>query len=108
MADWKSLLITGPEPALMDWQYAAMGFAELFDRRGQTVRVRIHGIDYTDLANPGWGEPKDPAAVAQQLERVIELAKAHDVTVQELTREGVAAETYPVLHLGTHGMKWPR
>lgn len=110
---WITFLVTGPEAQLMAWQYAAMFAVEFFDRRGQTVRCRAHG----DGESPGLGAYR----------KAVELARQHDVTVQDLTdtgrREnaravgglpaGVTAtvsdcvEEYPVVHLGSHGMTWP-
>lgn len=102
----KTFLATGPEEKLMDWQFRVMAWVELFDRRGQTVRCRLHGIDYMDLNHVDWDKPADPELIARQLADVIEYAKTDDITIQLL--EGVAeSETYPVLHLGTHGMIWP-
>jgi hypothetical protein len=79
-------------------------------RRGRAVRCRAHGAD------------RGLAVYA----RAVELAKAHDVTVQDLVdtgRRGNArraelgggasvsvsdcVEEYPVVYLGTHGMRWP-
>jgi hypothetical protein len=104
--DWTTFLATGPEENLMAWQWRVMGWVELFDRRGQTVRCRVHGIDFMDLANPDWGAKPDPERVKKQLDDAVEYARTDDVTVQ-LLEEAADAAAYPVLHLGTHGMKWP-
>lgn len=118
MHSWISFLVTGPEENLMAWQWDAMGLVELFDRRGQTVRCRAHaGPPFMDFQ--AWqkeideGKHKamridDPHALERAeklLTECVELAKEHDVTVQKLEyKDGV--ESYPVLHLGTHKMKW--
>jgi hypothetical protein len=109
--DWIVFLVTGPEDKLMAWQSAAMFVVELFDRRQQTVRCRAHG-DATDRGQRAY-------------ERAVELAKQHDVTLQDLVdtgrrenkrehRAGAASvtvadcvEEYPVVHLGSDGIKWP-
>jgi hypothetical protein len=104
--DWITFLATGPESNLMAWQQRVMGWVELFDRRAQTVRCRVHGIDFMDLSNPDWGKPRGREEMEKQLSDAVECAITDDVTVQRL--DGAAStETYPVLHLGSHGMKWP-
>ena len=104
--------MTGPEDKLMAWQDEAMFVVELFDRRAQTVRCRAHGDD----------EDRGQRAY----ERALILANHHDVTLQDLVHtakreneetldlSGGASvaiadcvEEYPVVHLGTDGMKWP-
>ena len=109
---WITFLVTGPEAKLMEWQWAAMGVVEFFDRRAQTCRCRAHG------------DEEDRGVAAYQ--RAVELAKQFDVTVQDLVDTGRrvkagkidlgggakvevsdCVEEYPVVHLGTHGMKWP-
>lgn len=115
MHSWISFLVTGPEESLMAWQQDAMGLVELFDRRGQTVRCRAHaGPPFMDLQ--AWQKEidagkrvTDGANAIERAEKLltecVELAKEHDVTVQKLEyKDGV--ESYPVLHLGTHKMKW--
>lgn len=110
VCDWIVFLVTGPDDKLLAWQEDAMFTVEFFDRRGQTVRCRAHGADRGLKA----------------YEEACKLAKLNDVTVQDLVDTGkrvnlekidlgggasvVASdcvEEYPVVHLGSHGMKWP-
>ncbi len=110
--DWIVFLVTGPEDKLLAWQSAALFVVELFDRRQQTVRCRAHG-DAEDRGQRAY-------------EQAVELAKKHDVTLQDLVDTGrrenaetkslpggasvtVAAcvEEYPVVHLGSDGLTWP-
>lgn len=100
-----SFLVTGPEASLMAWQMDAMWSIELFDRRGQTVRCRAHGIDFTDLDNPDWGKTPTAEALQRQMEFAVKLAKKHNVTIQRIEGAG-NSETYPVLHMGQHQMRW--
>jgi len=109
---WITFLVTGPEEALMAWQLEAMASVELFDRRGQTVRCRAHaGPPFMDLEQ--WQREID-AGTKQTMDRAekllaeaVELAKANDVTVQRLDYDAATrTETYPVLALASHGMKW--
>lgn len=108
MHSWITFLVTGPEDKLMTFQWMAMSVVELFDRRKQTVRCRAHGED-------GGRSAYDEA---------LALAKKHDVTMQDLVDTGLrinhqavamgqsravvseCVEEYPIVHLGTHGMKW--
>jgi hypothetical protein len=109
---WITFLVTGPEDKLMAWQDEALFVVELFDRRAQTVRCRAHG-DEDDRGQRAY-------------ERALILAIQFDVTLQDLVHTGgreneetlalgggasVAiadcVEEYPVVHLGTDGMKWP-
>jgi hypothetical protein len=101
-----SILVTGPEAALMAWQHAAMYSIELFDRRGQTVRCRVHGIDFRDLSNPNWWKPASPEELQRRLGDAVALAIKHDVTIQRIDGAG-DTEMWPVLHAGSHGMMWP-
>lgn len=87
-----SFLATAPEEQLMKFQAEAMFVVELFDRRGQTVRCRAHGDD-TDRGQRAY-------------DAALEIAKRHDVTIQDLCEAG-GDEHWPVVHLGTHGLKWP-
>ncbi len=100
-----SFLVTGPEASLMAWQQDAMKSIELFDRRGQTVRCRVHGVDFLDLDSPHWGQRREPEEMQRQLDFAVDLAKKHDVTVQRLDGAG-DSEMHPVLYLASHGMKW--
>lgn len=104
-----TILATGPDGNLKNW--AMDCWPDFFDRRRQTARCRI------------WVRPDEP--IENPLIRVIETAKFRDVTIQllcchgpdETTREfkklggafAVVAqmkETYPILFLGSHQMKW--
>lgn len=89
----------------MAWQMDAMESIELFDRRGQTVRCRAHGIDFTDLDNPHWGTRQSEGAIQKQLDHAVQLAKKHHVTIQRIDGAG-DSETYPVLYMGPHQMRW--
>lgn len=101
---WMSVLITGPEENLMAFQFDAMFAIELFDRQKQTVRCRVHGIDFMDLSNPNWGQEPVPEEIQKRLDGLLELAKRHDVSVQQLL-PGKAE--WPVLYLASHKMLWP-
>lgn len=103
--NWISFLVTGPEASLMAWQMDAMQSIELFDRREQTVRCRAHGVDYTDIDNPAWGNVPTAEALQGQLDFAVQLAKKHHVTIQRIDGAG-ASETYPVLYMGPHQMRW--
>lgn len=85
-------LATGPERKLNAWQLEARWDVELFDRRKQTVRCRAHG-DEIDRGQRAY-------------DSAVELARKHDVTIQDLVSAG-DDEEYPVVHLGSHGMTWP-
>lgn len=113
MPDWISFLATAPEPQLMAWQQDVMGFIELFDRHGQTVRCRAHaGPDFMDLGQ--WQKDLDAGVACgietaeKQLTRAVEVARQHDVTIQRLVNERDQPEEYPVMFLASHGMKWER
>ena len=105
-----TLLVSGPEDALLSWSLDV--FPEFFDRRGQTGRFRLW-----------FGHDEDPLA---SLTRAIDAARRFDVTVQLLcvyepiedsaqhyhleTGASVTVremrEEYPICHLGSHGMRW--
>ena len=94
--DWITFLVTGPEDKLMAWQTEAAYCVDLFYRRGQTVRCRAHGRDRGQIA---YGH-------------ALLLATHYDVTMQDLgsgasVTVADCVEEYPVVHLGSHGMKWP-
>jgi hypothetical protein len=104
-------LVTGPEAKLMAWQREAATVVELFDRRAQTVRCRAHG-DAPDRGQDAYC-------------RAVQLAREHDVTLQDLVDTGryensrthevgiadmVISECvteHPVAHLGSDEMLWP-
>jgi len=88
--DWITFLATAPEPNLEAW-HADNFIVDIFDRRGQTLRCRA--IDGGDRG-------------VKIYERAAATAKEHDVTIQDLVGAG-DSETYPVVNLGSHEMKWP-
>lgn len=109
LGDWITFLVTGPEANL--YKFAEEACVEVFDRRGQTIRCRAHSN----------GEDGGEASYA----RALEAAKTADATMQDLVDTGkrtggqshllgggaactvsMCVEEYPVVHLGTHGMKW--
>lgn len=112
--DWITFLVTGPEKNLQG--FMAVTPVELFDRRGNTLRCRAFAC------------PKHPDDRGQHnYDEAVRQAKEYDVTLQDLvdTRRRKDARThmlgkgatvtvadcveeYPVVHLGTHGMKWER
>jgi hypothetical protein len=104
-----TILATAPDDSLQYW--AMDCWPDFFDRQKQTARCRI------------WIMPDEP--IENPVIRVIETAKYRDVTIQllctheadETTREflklgGAFAivaqmkETYPILYLASHKMKW--
>jgi hypothetical protein len=85
---WRCLA-TGPTKRLRGWLLFVV--PELLDRQGQTVRICL-------WVRPG-ADPADVVNVA------IQHARTWDVTLQLLCELHGPSE-YPVLHLGTHGMKW--
>lgn len=87
--DWISFLVTGPIKNLESFLAAAP--IELFDRRGNTLRCRAHDLD-------GDRGMKNYADAVQE-------AKNFDVTFQDLVST-TTAEDYPIVHSGSHGMKW--
>ncbi len=102
MIDWISFLVTGPETNLMNFQHEAMFLVEFFDRRKQTVRCRAFGVPDLVLRMSPEIEDGDPHDV---LNRAIEIAKKHNVTVEEL--QGAGEDERIVLRwLATHGRKW--
>lgn len=80
------LLVTGPEENLILFNLAVCMLLNGIDRRGQTVRYTCMGED---------------------LPTAVEAAKQADLTLQEIRHEE-SGEVYPVLHEGSHGMKWQR
>ncbi len=108
--DWIVFLISGPETSLEKFgHYAGV---EIFDRRGQTLRCRAHS-NGTDRGQAAYG-------------RALKAAKSRDVTMQDLCETGKTEngkshllrngatvtvsdciEEYPIVNLGSHGMKWP-
>lgn len=107
--DWQFFLVTGPEPSLERFATQAMFVIEVFDRRDQTLRCRAFG--------------EDGGAGAKA--RAVKIAMKHNCTVQDLVDTGrrenartlalgaakvtvaKCVEEYPVVWLGSHGMKWP-
>lgn len=103
--DWISFLVTGPENNLMAFQFEAMWLVEFFDRRKQTVRCRAFGVSDMTLrigAAIGADMKGDPQ---KTLNEAIELAKKHDVTVEEL--QGAGSDERVIMRwLASHGRKW--
>lgn len=105
-----TILASGPDDKLQAWAFACR--PDFFDRRKQTCRCRLWVMP---------GEPEEAAVI-----RAVGAAKIHDVTIQLLccgkTIEESAEthdlgggasvtvrdvdETCPVIHCGSHGMKW--
>ena len=105
-----SYLVSGPDDNRNAWGFAV--WPDVLDSGGKTTHVRIF-----------LGMADDPKAAE---ERLIEAAKDADITLQRLEHvelenrkviqkfkvgdaevtEFESGEQYPVVHLGTHGMKW--
>lgn len=101
----KGLLVTGPEAALQEFHLRVCWLLNNIDRRGQTVHY---------------------SCMAEDLDTALAAAKNADVTVQEIVTVGRKnarthdlgggarvtvsdnVETYPVLCVGSHGMRWER
>jgi hypothetical protein len=99
----KGLLVTGPEASLQEFHLRVAMLLNGIDRRGQTGRY---------------------ACMAEDLETALAAARNAGVTVQEIVVTGRGrprthdlgggasvtvtdnVETYPVLYLAPHGMKW--
>lgn len=106
------VLVTGPDDKRQAWAFAV--WPEVFDGRGKTNQCFIWFRAADEV-------PRERLAIA------VEAAKKHDVTLQllcvgepiESSRQHVdlgggakasiadMREWYPVLHLGSDGMKWP-
>lgn len=84
-----TILATAPDDNLYSWIFQCA--PDVFDRRKKTLRCRL------------WINEKesDQAVVL----RTVKAAKLHDVTIQLLCIQSVN-ETYPIIHLASHKLKW--
>jgi len=113
--DELGLLVTGPDDVQL-WEFSLDAAIEQFDQRGNTQRCRLWLFEEGPLA----------ATPVARLRRAIQAAKARDVTLQLLLTHGAdestterhnlaggahvaisnMRETYPVLFLASHGLRF--
>ena len=109
---WR-LLATGEHRALIDWGFVVG--VDVLEMRAETMNCRLFvhaALGFTEIG---------------RLEQAVDAARRHDITLQLLcvhepieaerehhdlgdgVRVSVAPfrETYPILHLGSHGNRWP-
>lgn len=84
-----TILASAPDDNLSSWVFACA--PDFLDRRKQTLRCRLW-INHKE---------SDQAVVS----RTVNAAKIHDVTIQLLCIQRTN-ETYPIIHLGSHKLKW--
>lgn len=99
----RSFLITGPDENLTRFHLPVCMTLNAIDRRKQTVRYMCMGED----ADFAIAAAKDSDVTMQEIVAVgRENTRTHDLGNGASATVSDCIEEYPLLHEGTHGMKW--